>query len=155
MWLLISIVSPFFRAGERTRHIQRVTQLGHAERTFLERKGIELTTADLHVIDRKIKHVFRDTKPDYLKPANAAMRNMPATIRNAKAVLWDKKVKNLLYVYDDPSGKLGKIAVRVGFRHSQGKVIKAPLHAQVGDPFELSHNLRDANKYEIIKGKID
>lgn len=120
----------------------------------MKKKGFDLPSDQLVAVDSRIRRAYREGKNKSLQASNAAGRNLPATLSEAKAVLWDKSKSypSLLYIYDDPSGKLGKVAVRIDAKRAGETVNAAGYHMQVGKVEPLAQTLQDTNKYELIKG---
>ena len=114
------------------------------------RAGIPPASAEIAVRDRDIAHAFRDAKAAL--PASW-YRNLPAHIKNPKAVLLDKTHPNepaLLLVYDSGAGKAKKLVVRINYR-----VKKQGTMNIVGTGTEVdTDSLKGTKGYELVEGGL-
>lgn len=88
----------------------------------------------------------------------ALLRDMPGTFRRRAAVLWDRKKRNLVYVFDVPNDpKKGKFVVEVSVirRTNRGdRMIKRRGNFVTSAGRVPRRNLADENVYERIEGNF-
>ena len=111
--------------------------------------------------DRDVIHFIRQIKQDLGKaPSMDDLRGIPEALAEPQAILWDKRKKNLLYVYpasDDPRSV--KLAVEInaikkippqGGQPRQKVVTNTIVHASRLD----ARVLGDENTFEVIRGGL-
>lgn len=100
---------------------------------------------------RELKKATGDAAPD------ALLARLPSILREPKAILWDKRGGELLYVFDPPGAdaSLGKLVVRVGVAGkappgAAGVATNAVQSAAFVAPPELA----DPAAYRLVSGSL-
>ena len=82
---------------------------------------------------------------------------MPDDLKNPRAVLWDKKKGNLVYVFDVPGTRKGKYVINVGFVQEVQRGDKLQKRTgnfvQSGGSVPMA-NLKQRGSYDVIEGKL-
>ena len=136
----------------------RVGKMSLKVKAFLKTKGIDADTTAIHVIDKRIRRMLRTGKPTPKQLPADFIRRMPEMLRKPKAVLWDKRKRNLVYVFDVPSdAKKGKFLVNVEFTQEVQRGDKLVLRkgnfvASGGQVPAI--NLKDRAVFELVEGRL-
>ncbi len=136
----------------------RVGKTSLKVKTFLKTKGIDADTTAIHVIDHRLPRMRRAAKPREQKLTKDVIRRMPEFFAKRKAVLWDKKKRNLLYVFDIPGDpRKGKFVINVEFFQDvqrgdkmvrrNGNFVRSGARVQRTD-------LTDVNTFEVVEGTL-
>ncbi len=102
--------------------------------------------------------MLRTGKPTPKQLPADFIRRMPEMLRKPKAVLWDKRKRNLVYVFDVPSdAKKGKFLVNVEFTQEVQRGDKLVLRkgnfvASGGQVPAI--NLKDRAVFELVEGRL-
>jgi hypothetical protein len=131
--------------------------LGAMDRTvtdFLENKGIRSMTNQIAITDRRILHMFRDSKKAGKRAVpQRYLRNLPALIENPLAVLWDKESKepSLLYLFKiEGEQRLGKLVVKIKKDEKRSRHRRHNFLTTAG--LVDRGNLSGGNRYETVRG---
>ena len=140
-----------------------ITTVDHLSQNLVERLAaldqVPETTA-ITITDREWFHAQHGEQPaeSGRKPGNILTRDqalkLPELMRNAKAVLWDKTDPALLYVFDAPENKSGKLVVRVNFRNKQTGEIGNALRTGELLTEEAIQGQIAGKHYQILEGKM-
>ena len=123
----------------------------------LESRNIKPATALLTVRDDDVLHTHRDTK------ANRILWEiylaLPELVTKPRAVLLDKsKRPALLYVFDVPGDKVGKLVVQIDYevdvRDAAGKKGKALMNILQTGKVINPNALQDRETYDLLYGEI-
>ena len=121
--------------------------------TKLTDKGVDPKTPFLTATDNGLNHAARYNSDKWSKgmtPGWEELRDMPRTIREAEAVLWDKKKGNLIFVGPGRvKGMKMKYAFDLNYRLKGARLNR---FAAAGE--ENAFNLADTNLFEVLAGKI-
>ncbi len=148
----------------RPRGEQRIVgMLSHPVLAHLDANGIRPQSAAITASDHQLAHAQREAHAvDGIRIDDAAMRRLPEHLARPRAILWDKKLAQLIYLFDAPSGgtkSTGKIVVFVDVprkgRSADGaartKIVTNPVHtAYLMDP----QALRNLGAYDVIEGVV-
>jgi hypothetical protein len=91
------------------------------------------------------------------KMAREVIRRMPDNLKNPRAVLWDKKKGNLVYVFDVPGTRKGKYVINVGFVQEVqrgDKLVRRQGNFVSSGGAVPRRILSDTNAYELVDGRI-
>ena len=137
----------------------RVDTLSDATAQFLRKKGIAPDTLSVNIVDRRMVRMTRDLKKGKdIDIPEALLRDMPGTFRRRAAVLWDRKKRNLVYVFDIPNDpKKGKFIVEVSVtrRTNRGDSMVNTRGNFVTSGGRVSRQiLVDKNLYERVEGNF-
>lgn len=140
-----------------TGEIFPVGALSNKALDFMKLKGNATLSGVLTIQDADLLHMIRDTKRDPL--AIDLISALPFYLANPRAILWEKRSGDLLYVLDlgDRQARSGKIVVQVGFidkgRLPDGRRAKVVTNAirsgRVFQPRDYS-----PADYEVIEGEL-
>jgi hypothetical protein len=135
----------------------RVGTLSPKVRAFVEAKGKQPGRGGITAVDKRIVRMFRDTKKADQKLAREVIQRMPDNLKNPRAVLWDKKKGNLVYVFDVPGTRKGKYVINVGFVQEVQRGDKLQKRTgnfvQSGGSVPMA-NLKQRGSYDVIEGKL-
>ena len=105
----------------------------------------------------RLLRMVRDAKPADQQLARDVIRRMPDDLRNPRAVLWDKKKENLVYVFDVPGTRKGKYVINVEFfqdvQRGDKTVRRQGNFVQSSGRVQLDA-LTDTNAYLPVEGKL-
>jgi hypothetical protein len=135
----------------------RVGTLSPKVRAFVEAKGKKPGTRGIIAVDRRLVRMVRDTKKADQKLAREVIRRMPDDLKNPRAVLWDKKKGNLVYVFDVPGTRKGKYVINVGFVQEVqrgDKLVRRQGNFVSSGGAVPRRILSDTNAYELVDGRI-
>ena len=119
----------------------------------LRRLGHAPATALVTVSRRSVAHALRDEKPSIQLVEEADIDRLPEIVARPRAVLLETNRGNpmLLYVFDGPGRKAGKIVVRVQQPADREKETNRMTTAGY---IELD-TLEDRTKYTLLDGSLD
>ncbi|MBI3771421.1 MAG: minor capsid protein [Gammaproteobacteria bacterium] len=138
--------------------IKTVGYLSPSSVDGLVARGKAPTTAVITITDKDVMHMLRDAKDGRHIPADM-VRALPEFLDKPEAVLYDKRDHSLLYVFSTPGeDRRSKLVMKVNYkikaRTTGGGRHSAQTNAiSPGGLVEL-RNLKDANFYELVEGKI-
>lgn len=123
----------------------------------LVQRGETPTTAVITVTDKDVMHMLRDAKTGKHIPEDH-IRALPDHITSPRAVLWDKRDPALLYVFDAPGERSGKLVVRVNYKTKArgadgGRHAVQTNNVRTGGLVEVK-NLKDKSFYDVIEGQL-
>ena len=116
------------------------------------------TSAALYVTDKDLLHMVRDAKRGRGASLPLAfLRELPAQIRQARAILFDTRDPALVFVFDGFQSRAGKGVVRVGMqtkvRADDGRRVMVDLNRMKTAGFVDFENLREP-RYELLSGEL-
>ena len=119
----------------------------------LRRLGHAPSTALVTVSRRSVDHALRDTKAPGQLVAEADIDRLPEIVARPRAVLFETQRDNpmLLYVFDGPGRKAGKIVVRV--RRPADREKETNRMTTAG--YVERDTLEDRTKYTLLDGALD
>jgi SPP1 gp7 family putative phage head morphogenesis protein len=125
---------------------------------FLAALGLEPESGAITVDELGMGHMRRRVK-SAVKPDDATLRALPTLLAKPEAVLWDRDLKNLVYVVavDGDAGTRFVVAVDRSVKtrdQATGRSSKISTNAIINGQRVPLASLRDHRKYEVIEGKI-
>ena len=141
-----------FAKGEMVR----VGRLSDDVQDFIRAKGIDPAVADISVTDKRLVRMVRDLKAEKgIAVPDEMIGRMPEVMAKPKAVLWDKRNRNLLYVFDvhkDP--RKGKFVIKVNFDEKVSGRGKVTTNSVRSGGMVALRNLSDTNLFTTVKGRL-
>jgi hypothetical protein len=128
--------------------------------TLFKEHGLKLSGTDIEITGRNAAHLMRDSKAE--RGAAVSMDDLldlPRVIASPKAVLFDTRNKNVLYIFDttDSDGRLGKFVVEAGYRgrfmQNNGTRKTRKLNQIVTAGLVPRYNLEDT-RYVLLRGSL-
>lgn len=125
----------------------------------VETRGLSPASAAIEILDKDLLHLSRDTKAEAGKviPTDSLMA-LPEILAKPKAVLYDRRKLNLIYVFDtDRDHRNGKFAVEVGMVTKlldQGQRVSRSLNRIRTAGLVERHVLTDTNTYDLLLGGL-
>ena len=125
----------------------------------LRRRDIRPETGAITLQQRQVRHMMRDAKQARGRAVpDEVLRHLPSVITSPRAVLRDLRDGDLLYVFDAPAGRRGKIVVRLDFhiKHQDvgGKRITITTNSVRTAGVVERADLANQSAYEILTGKL-
>lgn len=123
----------------------------------LEERAIFPSTAVVTITDKDVMHMLRQAKDGKHLPLDM-VRDLPAELATAKAVLYDKRDPAVLYVFDSEKSRKAKVVIRVNYL-TKGRAADGERHSLQTNAVRTSglvgiNDLKDKKVYEIIEGKL-
>ena len=130
-----------------------IGELSPAVLDGLRRRGRAPSTALVTVSRRDAAHAVRDTKAPGQLVAAADIDRLPEIVARPRAVLFETQRGNpmLLYVFDGPGRKAGKVVVRVrqpADREKETNRVTTAAYVDAG-------TLADRRRYTLLDGALD
>lgn len=82
--------------------------------------------------------------------SKAEYLQLPKMLANPEAVLWDKQLNNLLYIYPDSSDSKIKIIINTGWNMKKQQPLDTVINA-----FKVPVQNLNTGAYEVLQGKIE
>ena len=137
-----------------------VRAVGTMDETLIKKikaEGLKPLSATIEISDRDILHIMRETKLDRgaAIPTDSLLE-LPAILQNPRAVLFDKRDSNLLYVFEpDGVDRHGKFVVKIGIKSSvAGSKSKQVLNRIMTAGLVPRLNLVDQTFYKTLIGVL-
>lgn len=125
----------------------------------LRERGIRPDTGAITLQQRQVLHMLRDAKQARGRAVpDEVLRHLPSVLAAPRAVLRDLRDGDLLYVFDVPAGRHGKIVVRLDFAIKQidaaGKRMTVSTNS-IRTAGVVEHaDLANSTAYEILSGAL-
>jgi SPP1 gp7 family putative phage head morphogenesis protein len=147
--------------GERVdRPMFTVGAFDRALLDVLAERGIRPQSAAITVAQRAITHALRDAKQAAGKAVGLdLLQRLPQALRNASAVVLDRRNGALLYVVDVPGSRIAKLVIQVDHAERARPSGTGPKTMVVSNAFRTAGlvdpiALRDTNFYDVLIGRI-
>lgn len=124
----------------------------------LRMRGIDPASAAITLTQKSVRHLMRDAKATRGQSVPAeALKRMPDMLASPRAILLDRKQGELLYVFDVPGDRAGKLVVRLDYKEkmkaAEGRQMVVSNSIRTAGVVEL-RVLADANTYDVISGAL-
>lgn len=145
--------------GRVDRSIFTVGTLSDEVLAALHRRDIRPETGAITLQQRQVLHMLRDAKQVRGRVVpDEVLRHLPSVLTSPRAVLRDLRDGDLLYVFDAPSGRRGKIVVRLDFdikhREAGGRRITVTTNSVRTAGIVDRADLANGAAYEILTGTL-
>jgi len=114
----------------------------------LKQQNVDLNSLVISLSQGEIRHLLADARKGDKSLTLDQVKNLPQFLARPKAVIWDNSGRRpaLLYIFDAPNDKAGRISIRVNHPKSKKNVVVS------GSIVPLINLLQDGKT--VIKGKI-
>ena len=145
--------------GRVDRSIFTVGTLSDEVLAALHRRDIRPETGAITLQQRQVLHMLRDAKQVRGRVVpDEVLRHLPSVLTSPRAVLRDLRDGDLLYVFDAPAGRRGKIVVRLDFdikhREAGGRRITVTTNSVRTAGIVDRADLANGAAYEILTGTL-
>ncbi len=118
-----------------------------------ENNGVKVSDATITMSDSRLRRMLKpkNRRSGKALVPEAELLKLPIHLASPEAILWDKKEKSVVYVFDikHKNNSRGKFFVRLNFKQA-GEYTNSVRSAGVVD----NVNLTDTNNYELLEGKL-
>ncbi|MDT8282836.1 MAG: hypothetical protein RQ982_08500 [Gammaproteobacteria bacterium] len=133
--------------------IRTIGYMSHKTITHATSQGITVGDATITISDDRLRRMLKPKKRRSGKALvpDVELLKLPHHVANPKAILWSKKDKSVLYVFDTKgqAETAGKFIVKLNFKQS------SDISNSVRSSGVVSlRNLKDKNAYEVIDGEL-